>query len=113
MEWIVQKRRKKMIEGVEILSMRQNYEWALLIMPILYLIISILSIIIAAKDRRTSQFVFFGIIAFFCVILFFGFFNSNYTEYEVTINDNVSFTEFMDRYEVLDKNGDIYTIKEK
>lgn len=102
-----------MIEGVEILSMRQNYEWALLIMPILYLIISILSIIIAFREKRVSQFVFFGIIAFFCVILFFGFFKSNYIEYEVTINDSVSFTEFMDRYEVLDENGDIYTVKEK
>ena len=102
-----------MIEGVEILSMRQNYEWVLLVMPILYLIISIVIIIIASKERRASYFVFFGIIAFFCVILFFGFFKSNYIEYEVTINDNVSFTEFMDRYEVLDKNGDIYTIKEK
>lgn len=102
-----------MIEGVEILSMRQNYEWVLLIMPILYLIISILSIIIAFREKRTSQFVFSGIITFFCVILFFGFFKSNHIEYEVTINDNVSFTEFMDRYEVLNKNGDIYTIKEK
>lgn len=102
-----------MIEGVEILSMRQNYEWVFLIMPILYLIISILSIIIAFREKRVSQFVFFGIIAFFCVILFFGFFKSNRIEYEVTINDNVSFTEFMDRYEVLNKNGEIYTIKEK
>ena len=102
-----------MIEGVEILSMRQNYEWVLLIMPILYLIISILSIIIAFRGKRASQFVFFGIIAFFCVILFFGFFKSNYIEYEVTINDNVSFTEFVDRYDVLDKNGEIYTVREK
>lgn len=102
-----------MIEGVEILSMRQNYEWVLLVMSILYLIISIISIIIASRDRRASQFVFFGIIAFFCVILFFAFFNSIYIEYEVTINDNVSFTEFMDRYEILDENGKIYTVKEK
>lgn len=102
-----------MIEGVEILSMRQNYEWVFLIMPILYLIISILSIIIAFREKRASQFVFFGIIAFFCVILFFGFFKSNYIEYEVTIDDNVSFIEFTEKYEILEKNGNIYTIKEK
>ena len=32
--------------------------------------------------------------------------------YEVIIDDSVSMTEFMDSYEILEKRGDIYIIKE-
>ena len=34
------------------------------------------------------------------------------TIYEVTIDDSVPMTEFMDSYEILEKRGNIYTIKE-
>ena len=34
-------------------------------------------------------------------------------EYQVTIGDNVSFTEFYQKYEVIDQNGKIWTIREK
>lgn len=33
--------------------------------------------------------------------------------YEVLINDNVSLNEFYEKYEITDKNGRIYTIKER
>lgn len=33
--------------------------------------------------------------------------------YQVTIDDSVSFNEFYDKYEILEKEGDIYTIKER
>ena len=35
------------------------------------------------------------------------------THYEVTINEEVSMTEFMDKYEVIETRGLIYTVKEK
>lgn len=35
------------------------------------------------------------------------------TKYEVTISDEVSFKDFEEHYEIVDKNGDIYTIIEK
>lgn len=101
-----------MIEGVEVLSTCQNYDWALLVIPILYLIISFLNIIIASREKRACRFVIFCVAVFFCVILFFKFFNSNHIEYKVTINDDVPFTEFTEKYEILEKNGNIYTIKE-
>lgn len=102
-----------MIEGVEILSTCQSYGWELLVASIVYLILPILNIIIVCSEKYTRQFVIPCIIAlFFGAIFLFEFFNSNHTEYEVTINDNVSFTEFMDRYEILERNGNIYTIKE-
>ena len=34
-------------------------------------------------------------------------------EYKVTIDDSVSMNEFLDKYEILDQEGKIYTIKEK
>lgn len=103
-----------MIEGVEILSMYQGYDWVLLTTSIVCIILSISNLIIFCREKYARPFVFFCLVVlFFGVIFLFGFFKSNHIEYEVTINDNVSFIEFTDRYEVLDKNGEIYTIKEK
>ena len=36
-----------------------------------------------------------------------------YTEYKVTIDDSVSFTEFTEKYEIIDQEGKIYTVKER
>ena len=35
------------------------------------------------------------------------------TYYKVTINNSVSMNEFMDKYEILDQEGKIYTVKER
>jgi hypothetical protein len=35
------------------------------------------------------------------------------TQYKVTISDEVSMTEFLERYEVIDQDGKIFTVKEK
>lgn len=35
------------------------------------------------------------------------------TQYKVIIDDTVSFTDFIDKYEILDQEGKIYTVKEK
>jgi hypothetical protein len=35
------------------------------------------------------------------------------THYKVTIDDSVLMTEFLDKYEILDQEGKIYTVKEK
>ena len=39
--------------------------------------------------------------------------NVNYIEYKVTIDDSVSMNEFLDKYEILDQEGKIYTVKER
>jgi hypothetical protein len=36
-----------------------------------------------------------------------------YIEYKVTIDDSVSMNEFLDKYEILDQEGKIYTVKER
>ena len=35
------------------------------------------------------------------------------TEYKVTIDDSVSMNEFMDKYEIINQEGKIYTVREK
>lgn len=35
------------------------------------------------------------------------------THYKVTIDDTVSMNEFLDKYEILDQEGKIYTVKER
>lgn len=37
----------------------------------------------------------------------------NHVEYKVIINDSVSMNEFLDKYEILDQEGKIYTVREK
>jgi hypothetical protein len=37
----------------------------------------------------------------------------SYTKYQVTVSDEVNFTDFMDKYEILDQEGKIYTVKER
>lgn len=37
----------------------------------------------------------------------------NYVKHKVTVSDGVDFTEFMDKYEIIDQEGKIYTVKEK
>ena len=35
------------------------------------------------------------------------------TQYKITIDDSVSMTEFLDKYEILDQDGKIYTVRER
>ena len=37
----------------------------------------------------------------------------DYIEYKVTVDDSVSMNEFLDKYEILDQEGKIYTVKER
>lgn len=35
------------------------------------------------------------------------------TQYKITIDDSVSMTEFLDKYEIVDQDGKIYTVRER
>ena len=37
----------------------------------------------------------------------------SHIEYKVTIDDSVSMNEFLDKYEILDQEGKIYTVRER
>ena len=57
-----------------------------------------------------------------CGILFGSFFTLltirptdeiEYIEHTITISDDVSFNEFMEHYDIIDQQGDVYTVREK
>lgn len=48
-----------------------------------------------------------------CLYIFIVLMNSSYTEYKITIDEDVNFLEFYNKYEILETDGDIYTVKEK
>ena len=108
--------------GVEILSSETVYNT---ILPGWCFVIGIL-----------AMFAFFGIMAwqfanervalgFMCLVLALGSVlvgtmgvtesktDINHVEYKVTIDDSVSMNEFLDKYEILDQEGKIYTVKER
>lgn len=37
---------------------------------------------------------------------------SNYVKYQVTIDDNVKLNEFMNKYQIIEQEGELYTIRE-
>lgn len=53
----------------------------------------------------------FGLFAY--LIIFHCIFPVKYISYKVTISEEVSMTEFYERYEIIDVDGAIYTIREK
>ena len=74
--------------------------------------------IIGSKDKEYGLGAMIGL----AIGLFAGFFLSvivgiveieYYPTYKVIISDEVSMNEFMDRYEILNQDGKIYTVKER
>lgn len=117
------------MSGVEILSQETIYEaafpwWLILIFAGVGLIIGIIITIIHYIDYK-----FFDpadlVIIFLGVILgawvgslgtLIGEYETDTIdriEYKVTIDDSVSMNEFLDKYEILDQEGKIYTVKER
>ena len=66
-----------------------------------------------------------GIVAGFMVVCMVGLFGYAFameattkpvayeTQYKVTISDEVSMNEFIDKYEIIDQEGKIYTVRER
>jgi hypothetical protein len=60
----------------------------------------------------------FGVLVLICTTLFILGLITNknsidHIEYKVTISDEVSMTEFMAKYEILEEDGKIYTVRER
>lgn len=108
--------------GVEILSSEAIYntilpEWCLAI----GLLAMLAFIMIMAWQFATEHIV----LGFICLVLALGSVlvgtlgitenknDINHIEYKVTIDDSVSMNEFLDKYEILDQEGKIYTVREK
>ena len=110
-----------MMEGIEVLSIgsigiNQVFNWNAAIAG--GLVIGFLCCLYAFFSTDSPL---FGIFMFITVGLFVGFILGTSVEkyadsvptYKVTINDTVSINEFYERYEILEQEGKIFTIKEK
>ena len=108
--------------GVEILSSETIYNT---ILPEYFIAIGLvlcLAFVIAMTACFANDYIIAGLI---CIALAFGSAilgglggtssktKVNHIEYKVTIDDSVSMNEFLDKYEILDQEGKIYTVKEK
>ena len=67
------------------------------------------------RDQGNHAFasICFVVSLFLLVVSTFGSLATEHTEYKVTIDDSVNFNEFMERYEIVDQNGKLFTVKER
>lgn len=110
------------MNGVEILSSETIYntilpEWCIAVGLVCAIVSILLMAVCFANDHM--------IIGIICVALalIVGMVGSlggtpsktdiSYIEYKVTIDDSVSMNKFLDKYEIIDQEGKIYTVKEK
>lgn len=112
--------------GVSILAMEEitvkfSFNWAWFwITTIVIMVISIILAINLAKDcgyKTAIHFLVFCLIVSCMAGFAFGKIFENPIEYEniykVTITDEVPMAEFMDKYEVIEQEGKIYTVRER
>ena len=108
--------------GVEILSSEAIYntilpEWCLAVSLLCGFVFVIIMAACFASDRI--------MLGFICIALALGSgvvgslggtlskTDISHIEYKVTIDDSVSMNEFLDKYEIIDQEGKIYTVKER
>ena len=106
------------MNGVEILSETAITLWHGWTMGIAFLIAVIAGLIILFLTKEATPGICAGILTFFLCTMFFcvsgvGKYKTGEYNYKVTIDDSVSMNEFMDKYEILDQEGKIYTVKER
>ena len=114
--------------GVEILSSETIYEiehfwWLIPLFAGIGLLIGLILVIIDWIDCGFDAECIIGIFALTAVFALAGVVGSfisehktdviDYIEYKVTIDDSVPLNEFLDKYEILDQEGKIYTVKER
>ena len=114
-----------MMEGVQILaenvitSTQYNFAWNgftifFYILAVYYIFLTI----IFAIDDDLTMFAS-GALAMFLIISGTGIADFigkeevyDYTEYKVIVDDTVNMNEFMEKYEILDRDGKIYIVRE-
>lgn len=116
------------MEGVEILNQfevvsKEVFSWnnfgiGLIVGALIGLV---LAVGFGISEQDWTAFFFALVLAVPLMSLFLGFLGGacfkkpvEYeTHYEVTINEEVNMKEFMDKYEIIETRGSIYTVREK
>lgn len=75
----------------------------------------ILSYLFIVDNYSSTSTVIFAIVAGALAVIFFcNVPEKNYeTRYQVTVNDSVSMNEFQSKYEIIEVEGKIYTVRER
>lgn len=106
-----------MIDGVEILSQHVCTETNEIGLILCILICAIVGFAIdLCNDLSDGIFgtITGGLVGVFAyAIIFQCIFPIKFIKYKVTVSEEVSMTEFFERYEIIDVDGAIYTIREK
>lgn len=102
------------MDGVTILNTLITHNTVLGIFAIASIIGLIISIFIYLKDDEVCGSIV-ALISLVILIVSSGlFFNSEpKKQYEVTIDENVKFNEFMEHYKIIKQHGQIYVVEER
>lgn len=110
------------MNGVEILSSKTMYntilpEYWIAVGLLLAFVFMCLTVYFYVKLHDASAILCLVLMVVSIVILCLGAISNknsiDYIEYKVTIDNSVSMNEFLDKYEILDQEGKIYTVKER
>lgn len=105
------------MEGVTILSTGTamlGIGWGMAI--ILALVVFAIMYVFDPLDDDFEWRIGFAIFMFvlsFLLLAFLAVDTTEVTEYKVTIDDSVKYVEFTEKYEVIDQEGEIYTVRER
>ena len=113
-----------MIDGVTVLNtFSAEDRIVILVLEIIFilaLMFHLYLIVLSRKEKDIFFAVFVGIVAILymliAIVLNYSYVNwdeKEHRRYEVTIDENVSFKDFYNKYEVIKTEGEIYTIKIK
>lgn len=108
-----------MLEGIKVLSKTEIMcppAWALVLLFVT-MIVAVIFVVVSLCEKYNILY----ILSIIFSLLFIGSFilcfvlerPTGKCEYKVTIDDSVSMNEFNERYEIIEVEGKIYTIKDK
>ena len=113
-----------MIDGVTVLNtFSTGNRIVILVLEIIFVLALICHLYLIALSIKEKDYFSAGIVGIFAIlyIIITAALNSTYVNwdekehirYEVIIDENVSFKDFCNNYEIIDTEGEIYTIKIK
>lgn len=101
------------MEGVNVLYTYDALEFPpMMILCLLFSVFLGITLIIVWSECSTSEKVFSASVVIFMACASIALIQAE-TKIKATIDDDVKFGEFNERYEVVDQEGDIYTLIEK
>lgn len=109
------------MDGITILNtyVSNNYPLFTLFsyaLGIVSIIVCIMIIVVSVQNDECHPFILFIALSVGLFFLRCGYASHrlpDQTKYQITVDDSVSFNDFMERYEIINQDGKIYTVIEK